>query len=343
MPTFTVHQIAELVDGTLRGDTTKPITALAMIEDAQPGTLTFVGDPAFAKRWADCRASAALVSADIDLTPGQDQALIVVGNADLAMARVLEAFTPTDPRPATGIHPTAQVHPDANIGKDAAIGPGCVVGQGATLGDRAALHSHAHVFEHATLGDDCVLWPGAIIRERCVLGHRCVLHSHVVIGTDGFGYRPDRRPDGQPTLRKIPHLGHVIIGDDCEIGACTCIDKGKFAPTTLGHDVKIDNHVQIGHNCRIGNLVVISGCSAIAGSCVLGDGVMLGGLAAISDHITVGAGAKLAGGIQLIHDVPPGEQWAGSPGKPFKTTAREKVALAKLPEVMKQVKKMMKD
>ncbi len=346
MPTFTADQLAQQTRGDVRGNGSAEVSALATLEHAGPGDLTFIGDPAYADRWAHCHATAALVSRaiadDATLAPRDGQALIVVDNADLAMAAVLEDFAVPDPRPGVGVHSTAVVHETATLGRDVAIGPHCVVGPNVTIGDRCALHAGCHVYDHAVLGDDCVLWPGVVVRERCTLGKRCVLHSHVVIGTDGFGYRPDTNADGQPTIRKVPHLGHVELGNDCELGACACVDKGKFTPTMLGHGCKLDNHVQIGHNCRLGNMVIISGCTAIAGSCTVGDGVMIGGQAAIADHLTIGAGAQLAGGIQLMNDVPPGERWAGSPGKPMSIVAREKVAIAKLPEVMRQVKKMMK-
>jgi UDP-3-O-[3-hydroxymyristoyl] glucosamine N-acyltransferase len=181
-----------------------------------------------------------------------------------------------------------------------------------------------------------------VIRERCRLGARCLLHANAVVGTDGFGYRPQRTAAGV-TLVKMPHLGHVELGDDCELGACCTIDRGKLAPTTLGHGCKLDNHVQIGHNCRLGNLVVIAGCSALAGSVTVGDGTMIGGQVAIKEHLTIGRGVQLAGGAQLMHHIPDGEVWAGSPAQPIRQTLREIAAIQRLPDFMRAARKLVQD
>jgi UDP-3-O-[3-hydroxymyristoyl] glucosamine N-acyltransferase len=349
-----VQSIADLLGAEIRGDADATFTRLDTLRHADADTLTFIGEAKFASEWSSSSAVAAIVdrelAEDANLVAGDRRALLLVGNADLAMAQVLDAFAPADPLPQrhqdAPIHPTAMVHPSARLGRDVTIGAGAVVGANATLGDGCVLHASAHVFDDAKLGPGCVLWPGAVVRERCVLGARCVLHSNAVIGTDGFGYRPDLETLGggttRPTIRKVPHLGNVVLGDECELGACACVDKGKFGPTTLGRACKLDNHVQIGHNCTLGDCVVISGCSAVAGSCTIGHGVLIGGQAAIADHLTIGDGAKLAGGTQLIHDVPPSAKYGGSPGRPMGQVGREIAALARLPEVLRQVRKLMK-
>ncbi|MEM1444875.1 MAG: UDP-3-O-(3-hydroxymyristoyl)glucosamine N-acyltransferase [Planctomycetota bacterium] len=349
----TAQEIADLIGAELRGDGSLTIDRLDTLEAADAGTLTFIGEPKFASHWHDSKAAAAIVTQAIvdeaQLEPGDGRALLLVDNADLAMARVLDDRAVPDPVPQVEpgtVHASAIVHPDAKLGENVTIGAGATVGAHATLGDGCVLHANAHVYDHATLGPGCVLWPGSLVRERCVLGARVILHTNAVVGTDGFGYRPDadELPDGsrRPTIRKVPHLGNVVIGDECELGACCCVDKGKFGPTTLGRACKLDNHVQIGHNCTLGDCVVISGCTAIAGSCTVGHGVLIGGQGAIADHLTIGDGAQLAGGIQLMHNVPPGARYAGSPGRPMTTVARELTALSRLPEAMRQLKKMMK-
>lgn len=339
--TLTTQQLAEHVGGKLCGPGDLQIDALTMLGQGRPGAMTFVGEAKYASEWADSAASAALVSEGIELDPGPGKALIVVDNADLAMAKALELFTPPDPQPAPGVHPTAVIDPSATLGRDTTVGPWCVIGPGVTLGDGCVLHPRVSIYDDAVIGDHCTFWPGVVIRERCTVGDRCRFHANAVIGTDGFGYRAGE-VNGQPGIVKVPHLGHVQIGSDVELGACCAIDKGKFTPTIVGDGSKLDNHVQIGHNCVIGRMVMISGCTGVAGSVTIGDGAMLGGQGAIADHVTIGPGAQLAGGIQLFHDVPAGQRWAGSPGKPIGVVAREKIAIAKLPELMKQVKKFMK-
>ncbi len=337
MTEYTPQTVAELLDGRLVGDPDLAITGLAEISTAQPGDLTFVGESSYAPRWATSAASVAIVTQGIDLDPGDGRALVFVDNADLAMARVLEALAPAPARPAPGIHETAVVDHTAEIAYDVVIGAYCVVGPGVRVGPRTVLHNHVTLLDHVRVGEDCVLWPNVVIRERCVVGDRCVLEPGCVIGADGFGYRPDMTGD-TPRIVKIPHLGHVELGNEVELGANVTIDRGKFAATTVGHGTKIDNQTQIGHNCKIGNLVVISGCTAIGGSVTIRDGAMVGGASTLRDHITMGRGAKCAGGSGVAADIPDGEEWLGYNAYLAKDAKRELFAVRKLPQLLKDFK-----
>ena len=339
----TAGAIAALVGGAVEaGDPGFEVAALAMLHEAAPADLSFVASQAWANRYAATRAGAVMVGRGIEL-PARDDglaaAVVRVEDADLGMARLLEAIAPAEGAPPAGLHPRAEVDPTAVIGAGVTLGAGCSVGARARIGDGCVLHAGVHVYADAELGPGCVLWPGVVIRERTVVGARLLAHAHVVIGTDGFGFRGDAGPDGRPMIRKVPHLGNVVIGDDVELGAGTCVDKGKFGSTRIGDHTKIDNLVQVGHNVVIGNLVVISGCCAIAGSCVLGDGVMVGGATAFADHVTVGAGTKLAGGSQVMGDVPAGVEWGGIPAQHFKDRIRQEVAVRKLPELLRKLKR----
>lgn len=336
---YTTQQIADRVGGTLVGPGDLVIQSLAEIDLAKPGQLTFIGEAKYASKWDDSHASAVLVNRSIELTPGDGRAVIAVDNADLAMAQVLAAFAPPTPRPAPGVHPTAVIDPTATIGQGVCIGPFCVVHPHATIGDHTVLHAGVNVFDHAVVGRDCELWTGTVIRERCTLGDRCILHANVVIGADGFGYRADLTGPS-PKLVKVPQIGVVRIGSDVEIGANSTIDRAKFDATVIGDGCKIDNLVQIGHNCRLGPMVVIAACCAVGGSCVLEMGVQMGGQAAIADHIHVGARARIAGGAAVINNVPPGETWGGMPAKRLKDVMREEIAVRKLPDLLRRLKKM---
>ncbi|MEO1236423.1 MAG: UDP-3-O-(3-hydroxymyristoyl)glucosamine N-acyltransferase [Planctomycetota bacterium] len=339
MESTTSQTVAELIGGRLVGDPDATITGLAEIGQGRPGDLTFIGEAAYAARWADSQATAAIVTEGIDAEPGEGEALIFVDNADLAMARVLDHVAPPPTRPEPGIHPTAAVDPAADVADDVTIGAFCVVGAGAVLGPGVVLHPHVTVMDRSRIGEASVLWPHVVVRERCVLGGRCVLEPGVVIGADGFGYRPGQTDDGQPRIVKVPHLGYVELGDEVEVGANTTIDRGKFGATTIGDGAKIDNLVQIGHNCRIGRLSIISGCCALAGSVVIGDGCLVGGAAVFKDHVSIGHGCKIAGGAAVITDIPDGEDWAGYPAKPAKDAFREEMAVRKLPDLLKQLRK----
>ncbi|HEX7010779.1 MAG TPA: UDP-3-O-(3-hydroxymyristoyl)glucosamine N-acyltransferase [Phycisphaeraceae bacterium] len=336
MSSWTTQQIAQEVGGELVGPADLRIDGLEELALAQPGQLTFIGEGKYAGRWASSQASAALVSRGIQVEPGPGRALIFVDNADLAMAALLERFAPSAVLPPVGVHPTAVVDPTARLGEQVRIGPLCVIGPGVVVGDRCVLHSSVTLMQEVTIGADCVLWPGVVIRERCTVGDRCILHSNVNIGADGFGYRPD--PQGRG-LVKITHIGTVQIGHDVEIGAGTCIDRGKFSATVIGDGSKIDNLVQIGHNCRIGRCVVLSGSTGIAGSVTIGDGTMIGGMAAIKDHVTIGSRVQLTGCAQVMNDVPDGQTWGGSPAQPLKDAVQQVLALRRLPELVKQLKR----
>jgi len=329
--------VAELLDGRLVGEPDLAITGLAEISTAKPGDLTFVGESSYAPRWAASQASVAIVTEGIDLAPGDGKALVFVDSADLAMARVLDALAPQPVRPAPGIHATAAVDHTAEIASDAVIGAYCVVGPGVRVGPRSVLHPHVTLLDDARVGEDCVLWPNVVIRERCVLGNRCVLEPGGVIGADGFGYRPDMAGD-HPRIVKIPHLGHVELGDEVELGACVTIDRGKFDATTIGHGSKIDNKAQIGHNCKIGQMVMISGCCAVGGSVKIGDGSLVGGAVVFRDHVTIGKGCRIAGGSVISSDIPDGEEWLGYNASPAKDAIRELIAVKKLPQLLKDFK-----
>ena len=333
MPTLTTGQLAAELGAALTGPADIPITGAEALDQAGPGQIVFVRSPKFAKAWPASRASAVLVTRGVELpktetAPGAPaRAVLTVADADLAMTRVLELLMPPAPTLAPGIHPSAvidpsaQVHHTAHVGAIATIGPGCVIGPGVVL------HAGVRLGANVTIGPGSTLHANVIVQDRCAIGASCILHPAVVIGADGFGYRLD--PIAK-ALVKIPHIGHVTIGDHVEIGAGSCIDRGKFGATTIGDGTKIDNLVQIGHNCRVGRSVVICGCAALAGSVTVGDGVMIGGGAGVADNTTVGAGARIAGQSGVMNDVPPGETVTGAPALPHRDWARAHVALRRL-------------
>jgi UDP-3-O-[3-hydroxymyristoyl] glucosamine N-acyltransferase len=331
--------IAASLPAELVGPSDLSITGLEGIDNAGAGELTFIRSNKFAMRWASSRASAAVVTRGVAV-PGHDpskRALLIVDNADVAMITILRLFAPASPALKPGIHPTAVVDPSATIGQGVHIGAHCVIGAHATIGDGTALLSHVFMGAEASVGAISRLHPGVRVLDRCSIGSACELWPNVVIGADGFGYvpSPDRRG-----LLKIPHIGTVEIGDGVEIGACTCVDRGKFGATTIGAGTKIDNHVQIGHNSQIGRGCIICGMAAIAGSVTLGDGVIIAGGAGVSDGHTVGAGAIISAKAGVMCDVPAGETYFGTPAGPHKDQMRSFAALRKLSDHMRALKRL---
>lgn len=331
----TAEALATLVGGELEGDAAATIRGVEALQWAGEGDLTFVGDAKHAKLWAEASASVALAGRDLDLGDWhrEGRAVVRVDDADQAMITVLEALDriaeDRRDRPAAGVHPSATIDPTATIGDDVAIGAGVVVGPRSSIGDGSTVEAGCRIHADCTIGRGVEIHATVVIRERTVVGDGSILHAGVVLGSDGFGYRPS--PDGRG-LRKIPHLGHVEIGRDVEIGANTCIDRGKFGATSIGDGTKIDNLCQIGHNCRIGRCVVISGLSGIAGSCTVGDGAQIGGGCGIADHLHIGPGARLAARSGLMHDVPAGETWAGFPAQEIRKAMKEFALVRKLPD-----------
>ena len=344
MPTFTTQQISDRVGGTLRGPAEIVLNGVEQIDRAVPGQITFIGDDRHAAAWPRSGATAALVSETIEVDQDAGRALIGVPDADLALADLLALFAPPLPLPDPGVAPGALVAATAQLGRDLAVAAFCFVGRRVRIGDGTVLHPHVSILDDCTIGARCALWPGTVVRERSQLGDGCILHPNVTIGSDGFGYRPDHGT-GAPEkatfggLVKIPQIGTVVIGRNVEIGAGTCIDRGKFSATTIGAGTKIDNLCQIGHNCRIGRSCVIAGMTAVGGSVRIGDGVQIGGRSAIKDHVTIHDGASLAGNSSLMRDLPAGEMWAGYPAAPLANTLRQFAAVRRLPDLIKLMKR----
>ncbi|MEA3231615.1 MAG: UDP-3-O-(3-hydroxymyristoyl)glucosamine N-acyltransferase [Thermodesulfobacteriota bacterium] len=336
MKKFTIEEINQAVNGILVGNPKILITSVEQIFEATKNQLTFIGKKKYIKLWDQSRALAAIVTDGLDAEPGKGRALVRVADADLALAQVLQLFEPEPPNCAPGIHSTAVVDSTAEIGAGAAIGAGCYIGPGVVIGTNTSLYPNVTVLDDSSVGSETIIWSGTVIRERCRIGNYCIIHPNVTIGADGFGYRPS--PDGLG-LVKIPQIGTVKIGDGVEIGAGSCVDRGKFSATSIGNGTKIDNLVQIAHNCKLGRSCVMAGQSGLAGSVTLGDDVIMGGGARVTDHVTVGDGVKLGGNTGVIRDVPPGKTLLGLPADDYRQTLRLWAAQKQLPDLVKQKKK----
>ncbi|MDX1681512.1 MAG: UDP-3-O-(3-hydroxymyristoyl)glucosamine N-acyltransferase [Phycisphaeraceae bacterium] len=335
MSTHTTGDIARATGGELIGADDKVITGVESLAEAGPDQLSFVRDPGFRDDWNASDAGAALIGPDVDL-PEDGRPLIRVDNADLAVAAALELFAPEPPRPEPGIAASATVADSATVDPTARIGPGCVIGPNVTIGGDTVLQGAVTVMADSTIGADCVLWPGVVIRERCHLGDRCILHPNVTVGGDGFGYRPDPETGN---LVKIPQIGTARLGDDVELGAGTCVDRGKFSQTLIDDGTKIDNLCQIAHNCRIGRNCVIAALTVIGGSVTVGDNTMIGGQTAIKDQVKIGHQVRLAAVSKVMHDIPDGAEWAGYPATDRRETLRQWAAVRKLPGLAQTVRK----
>jgi len=301
-------QLAQWCSGRLEGPATREFSGLETMERADESHMTFVGHAAYARKFAECKAGGAVCNEDIPVQHRPDQIIIWVKNADLAVAQILEKLAPAPPYPPIGIHPTAVIDPSATLGENVCIGAHAVVQAGAKIGARTVLMPNVFVGAESAIGEDCVLWPNVALRERCTIGDRCILHCGCVVGADGFGYRFDR---GRHV--KIPQIGTVIIHDDCELGANTTVDRGKFSATVIGQGSKLDNLVQVGHNTHLGKHSILIAHVAVGGSVQAGDYLVVGGASVISDHLTLGNAVQVAGLSSVTKDVESGGQRIGSP------------------------------
>ncbi len=327
MKSLTIEEINLILKGELVGESNHLIIGPEQLEKAEYNHITFIGSKRYARLWEKSKACAAIVDEEFKLEPGENRALIRVENADLAMAKVLEAFDPGTPSFEMDVHPTAVIHVSVKMGEGCKIGAGCFVGRDVVLGDGVILFPNVTIMDQTIVGDGTVIWPGTVIRERCEIGCNCIFQNNVSIGADGFGYRPSENGGG---LVKIPQIGNVVIGDEVEIGANSCVDRGKFSSTIIGRGCKIDNLVQIGHNCVMGQYCIMAGHSGLAGSVTLGDGVVIGGSASIKDHVTIHSGAVVGAGSGVVGDIPAGKSVLGYPAQGARDMLKQWVVMRKL-------------
>jgi UDP-3-O-[3-hydroxymyristoyl] glucosamine N-acyltransferase len=315
------------------------ITGMATLADAEPSEISFLGSEAFLKQFKATRAAAVLVRRKLQIpeNPG-GPAVLLVDDADLAMATVLGLFAQPAARPKAGNDPQARIDPSARIGENVSIGAFSVIGVNAGIGKGSIIHPLVYIGEEVEIGEDCEIFPQVTIRERVRIGSRVVINAGSVLGKDGFGYRWD----GTKQV-KIPQIGTVVVEDDVEIGSCVCIDRAKFSVTRIGRGTKIDNLVQIAHNCSIGPHSVIAGQAGLAGSASLGTRVTLGGQSALRDHVDIGDGAMVAACAAVANDVAGGMIVSGMPALPHRQSLREQAAIRRLPDLVTQVRKLQEE
>jgi len=233
------------------------------------------------------------------------------------------------------IDPSAYIDPSVVIGPGVSVGPCVVIGQGSTIGENTVIHAGAVIGRFCKLGRDNVIHPRVVMYDDCVLGARVIVHSGAVLGADGFGYRTQ-----QGRHVKVPQLGSVEIQDDVEIGVGSAVDRGTFGPTRIGAGTKIDNLVQVGHNCQIGKNNLVGNQVGIAGSCVIGDDVTIASRVGVADHLRIGAGAFLVSGSGVTNDIQEGTRVSGYPARPEEDVERALADAAALPGLREDVKRI---
>lgn len=330
--TRTLLEIAHLIGGRLTGDGSLPISGAATISDAQPGDLTLAENAAFAAQLATSQASAVVVPPEVH---PENLPYITVDDVHAAFTQVVLMFRPRRPAKPVGISPQAIISATAKIGPDTNIHPRAVIGDDVEIGARCTIYPGVRILAGCRIGDDVTIFPNAVLYEDTVVGPRCIIHACAVLGAYGFGYKT---VEGRHRL--AAQLGNVVLEADVEVGAATTIDRGSYGPTLIREGTKIDNHVMIGHNCRIGRHNLLCSQVGIAGSTTTGDYVVIAGQVGVRDHVHIGDRAMLGAKAGVKGDVPAGAAYFGVPATPQREQTELLAAFAKLPELRRRVKEL---
>jgi len=316
----------------LEGDPSIEITGPAPIDDAGPGQVTFVANPRYQARLEGLRAAAVILAPGM---PAPGVAVLRSPEPYAAFVRLLELFHVPD-RPPLGIDSSARVASSARVGPRAAIGAYVVIGENVTIGADARIDPHVVIYPGVTIGERFTAHARAVVRERVTIGNDVKLQCGVVIGGDGFGYLPDAKGG----VRAIPQTGGVVLEDRVEVGANTTIDRAAVGVTRIRRGAKIDNLVQIGHGCEVGEGAFLAAQVGLAGSTQIGAGAQLGGQVGVAGHLTIGAGARVAAQSGVPNDVAAGAVIGGYPAVEIRTWRRNVAAVLRLPELLRRVRRI---
>ena len=334
---FTAEMIAGLLEGTVIGDKGATVSTVTSIDGGKAGGLAYLTNPKYEQYLYTTQASIVLVDSTFEPKAEVRTTLIKVKNVGECVLRLLEMYNAARPR-KRGISPQASISEEATVGEECYIGQFTVVERGANIGRGVQLYPQCYIGEGVTIGEGTILYPGVKVYEGCTIGRNCILHAGAVIGADGFGFAP--REDG--TFAKIPQLGNVIIEDNVEIGANTCIDRAKTDSTIVRSGVKLDNLIQLGHNVEVGSNTVMSAQVGIAGTSKVGANCFVAGQVGIADHVTVGDRVKIGSKSGLDKDVPSDEIRFGYPALPGVQYHRSFAIFRQLPDMAYKLREIEK-
>lgn len=329
---ITLGELAEIAGGTLDGDPAIVLRGAKSLYAAGPEEIAFLDQARRVKALEDSNAGAFLVPVD---TPPVGRPTIRVADPFPAFIRIVRKYQPKPAPKPLGVDSRAVVDETVKLGTGVVVHPFAVIGYMTEIGAGTEIRAGAVVGSRCKIGAHCVIHPHAVLYDDCVLQDRVVIHAGTVIGADGFGYK-----SAGSGHEKVPQLGNVEIADDCEIGACSTIDRGTFGPTQVGAGTKIDNLVQVGHNCRVGRHNLIVSQTGIAGSCKTGDFVVIAGQVGLADHVNLADGTVVGAKSGVMRDSKPGEHLLGAPARPERDEKRILISLEKLPEIVREVRRL---
>ena len=329
-----LKDIAERLDCRLAGDGDIEITAVAGLEEAGPGELTFLSNPRYARLLRETKASAVIIAGEVEDLP---ISFLISDNPYLDFARALELFY-QPPQPKTGIHPSAAIAASASIGRNASIGPYAVIGERAVIGNNAVIHSHVAIYEGVRIGDDFLAHSHVTVREFCEIGDRVIVQNGAVIGSDGYGFAQQK--DG--AHYKIVQSGKVVIEDDVEIQANSCIDRAAVGETRIQRGSKIDNLVQIGHAVKVGENAILCAQVGISGSTTIGNNCVFAGQVGLVNHLNIGDNVLITAQSGVPSDVASGQKLSGYPAMDNRRWLRCAAVFNRLPELEKKIRELAK-
>ena len=324
-----LEKIAELVGGTLKGDGSLEISGLQGLEQAQKGHITFLSKKLLLDTLNRSQVSAVLVKEAVDTSISQ----VIVASPELAFARLLREFHP-EPKPKPGIHDRAVVGENVKLGEQVTLSAGVCVGNDVVIGDHVHLFPNVVVGEGCQIGSHTIIHPNVTLYRNTELGNHVILHSGVVVGADGFGYTLDEKG----AHFKINQIGRVVIEDHVEIGANSCIDRAAMGTTRIKQGTKIDNLVQVAHNCTVGEHSILVAQVGLAGSCTLGHHVVLAGQVGVADHVTLGDLVTLAAQSGTFRSIESNNVYGGHPAVPLGEWKKYVTVLPKLPEMARKMR-----
>lgn len=334
---FTAKQIAELIGGRVEGNENAAVNTFAKIEEGQAGAISFLSNPKYTHYLYSTESTIVLVNEDLELEQEVSATLIRVKNAYEAVARLLQLYESMKPN-KTGIDPLAFVSPKAKIGENVYIGAFACIGDGAEIGDGTQIYPHVVIGDGVKVGTGCLFYPNVTIYQGCRLGNNITIHAGSVIGADGFGFAPN--VEGYD---KIPQIGIVVIEDNVEIGANTCIDRSTMGQTVIHKGVKLDNLIQVAHNVEIGENTVMSAQVGIAGSTKVGSWCMFGGQVGLAGHITIGDHVNLGAQSGVPGSIKPNQTLIGTPPMEPTPFFKSQAIFRRLPDMYKELNALRKE
>jgi len=336
---FKAQDIAEMLQGEVVGDSQVEVGGVSKIEDGKPGTLAFLANVKYEHFIYETKASIVLVNKTFVPTQEISCTLIKVEDAYQAVASLLQMYEDMKPKPK-GIEEPSFISKSSTIGEKPYIGAFAYIGSNVSIGDNVRIYPHVFVGDNVTIGDNTILYSGVKVYEGCKLGNNNIVHANTVIGADGFGFAPSNHKD----YKKVPQIGNVVLEDNVEIGANTCIDRATMGSTVIRHGVKLDNLIQIAHNAEVGANTVIAAQSGVSGSAKIGENCMFGGQVGIAGHLQISNDVKLAAQTGVPSSIKKeGAILQGSPAMDISNFRKSYVVYRRLPELNNKISKLEKE